>query len=85
MTDDLTLLRRRLHYQAGHRGAKELDLVLGNFAEKYLDRLSLEECQVLDALLSEDERQTWAWLIGEKAPPGQYQSLIEQLQQHSTE
>lgn len=84
MTDDLTLLRRRLHYQAGHRGTKELDLVLGNFAEKYLDRLSLEECQVLDALLSEDERQTWAWLIGEKVPPKHYQLLIKHLQQHST-
>ncbi|MFN7225655.1 MAG: succinate dehydrogenase assembly factor 2 [Holosporales bacterium] len=81
MSDDLSLLRRRLHYQAGHRGTKELDIVLGRFAEAFLAIMSEAECRMFDALLNEQETQVWQWLTQQEPVPEQYRQIVELLLQ----
>ena len=36
---------KRLKYRSFYTGTKETDLILGNFAEKYLDTLELEQLE----------------------------------------
>jgi antitoxin CptB len=36
MTDDMEMRRRRAAYRACHRGTKEMDFILGRFAEAHL-------------------------------------------------
>jgi antitoxin CptB len=62
--------RRRLRFRCAHRGTRELDLVLGRFAEGWLDRLSEDQLGRLEAVLDAGEPRLEAWLIrGEPAPP----------------
>jgi antitoxin CptB len=49
--DDLSLRRRRALYRATHRGSKELDFLLGRFAETEIDAMSSEELGVLERLI----------------------------------
>ena len=34
------LLKKQIIYRSTHRGTKEMDILLGNFAKKYIDILS---------------------------------------------
>ena len=38
-----------------HRGCKEMDIILGNFAEKYLDQLQDDELILYERLLMESD------------------------------
>ena len=43
MTDDVDMRRRRALYRAQHRGTKEMDHMIGRFAEAKVPQLSAEE------------------------------------------
>jgi antitoxin CptB len=36
MTDDDQILRKRLRFRSWHRGTREMDLILGRFADAHL-------------------------------------------------
>ena len=52
MTDDVETRRRRAAYRASHRGTKEMDWVLGRFAEHALTRMASERLAAFEELLS---------------------------------
>lgn len=66
--EDLSLRRRRLRYRARHRGTRELDLLLGPFADAELDRMSEIELDRFEALLETEETELQAWLLNQTAP-----------------
>ena len=49
--DDLSVRRRRALYRATHRGSKEMDFLLGRFAETEIDAMSGAELGVLERLI----------------------------------
>jgi len=69
MTADTTRFKR-IHYRSWHRGCKETDLVLGDFADKGLAELSPELLDIYEKLLDENDIDIWNWLTGHEAPPG---------------
>ena len=68
MTDDLDKRRKRLRFQCWHRGTKELDLLLGGFADGHLATLSADQLDRLEALLEVPEPLLFDWITGQ-APP----------------
>jgi antitoxin CptB len=50
-SDDLAIRRRRALYRATHRGSKELDFLLGRFAEQTIVTMSEVEICVLERLI----------------------------------
>ena len=42
---------KRLKYRSFYTGTKETDLILGNFAEKYLDTLELQQLDEVAQML----------------------------------
>ena len=76
MTEDLELRRRRLKYRSKHRGTKELDLLLGVFAERQLDVMSERELDLYEAILDADEVEIYGWLVGREAPPPAYDNDV---------
>ena len=52
MTDDIEIRRRRAAYRACHRGTKEMDLILGRFAQARLSRMTLRELDDFERLLA---------------------------------
>lgn len=70
MTPQQTARRERLGcitFRAWRRGFREADLVLGPFMEREGATLSEDELDALEALLSEDDHDIYAWII-ETAP-----------------
>jgi antitoxin CptB len=73
---------KRLRYRSWHRGCKETDLVLGQFADERLASLNPELLGVYERLLDEDDVEIWDWLIGKTQPPSaDYVPLIHILKQ----
>ena len=72
--------RKRLLFRARHRGLRELDMLLGGFAEAQLAALSAAEADAFERLLHEPDTDVLAWLMGEAAAPqGIAGGLLEQV------
>jgi len=67
--EDLSMRRRRLRYRAWHRGTKEMDLVLGPFADAHLEGLGEPELDRLEALMDEDDTELLKWVMGQEPVP----------------
>jgi antitoxin CptB len=81
MTEPLEIRRKRLRFRCWHRGTKEADLLLGHFADRYLDKLSVAELDDLEALLEEPDVDVVAWITGDKPPPAAFDTaLMKRLQ-----
>jgi len=61
--------RRRLRYRAWHRGTKEMDLVLGPFADAHVERFGVLELDRLEALMDEEDTDLLKWVMGQEAVP----------------
>jgi antitoxin CptB len=67
--EDLSMRRRRLRYRAWHRGTKEMDLVLGPFADAHVERLGAPELDRLEALMDEEDTDLLKWVMGQEPVP----------------
>lgn len=78
--EEIETLRRRLKYRASHRGTKELDIILGGFAEANLSLYSVEQLHAFEQLLQEEEVLLQSWLMRLSVPPAEVNvPLIEEI------
>jgi antitoxin CptB len=78
--EDLAMRRRRLRYRAWHRGTKEMDLVLGPFADAHVEQYGAPELERLEALMDEEDTDLLKWVMGqEPAPPCADAGLLETI------
>lgn len=69
---------KRLRYRSWHRGCKETDIILGNFADDRLKSLNPELLDIYEQLLDEDDANIWNWISGKSTPEkSEYEPLIE--------
>ncbi|MEM7328411.1 MAG: succinate dehydrogenase assembly factor 2 [Pseudomonadota bacterium] len=66
--------RRKLKFRAWRRGFREMDLLMGSFADAHLVAMSDDDLSEFERLLSTPDWEVYAWLIGQKAVPGNFQS-----------
>ena len=79
MTEDLERRRKRLAFRAWHRGMKELDLLIGGFADRHLADLSPDQLDRFEALLDVPEPLMYAWLMGQARPPAAFDHDVMNL------
>lgn len=70
---------KRMAMRSWRRGTKEMDLVLGPYADAKLATMSLAELDAYDSLLAENDQDLMAWMLGQKAVPEAHAGLIETL------
>ena len=73
---DLDVRRRRAKFRAWHRGTREMDLLLGRFCDAEIGALPEADVADLEALLEAQDRDVYAWLSGEIAVPGDYDTPV---------
>ncbi len=61
MTDDVDMRRRRALYRALHRGTKEMDHMIGRFAEAKVPQLSGEDLVRFERFLELPDPLLHAW------------------------
>jgi antitoxin CptB len=70
---------KRMTMRSWRRGTKEMDLILGPFADARLARLGPETLEVYDALLSENDQDIYPWITGAGTAPARFQTLISEI------
>ena len=61
--------RKRALFRAWHRGTREMDLVMGRFADREIWTLSDEELTEFERLLDLPEADVFGWITGQLQPP----------------
>jgi antitoxin CptB len=74
--EDLSMRRRRLRYRAWHRGTKEMDLVLGPFADAHIEGYGPPELDRLEALMNEEDTDLLKWVMGQEPVPADADSTL---------
>merc|ERR1719384_2959013 len=70
------VLRRRLIFRCKNRGIKELDLMMGNWAMEYVDKLSAEQCKELQTILNEETLDLVNILLKREAVPENLENSV---------
>ena len=71
-SDGLDVRRKRLLFRCWHRGTREMDLILGRFADAEIENLSDRELDELERLIEMPDPDLYAALIGDKPIAGEY-------------
>jgi antitoxin CptB len=65
---------RRLRYRSWHRGTREMDLLLGPYADGHLGELDEAGLESYERLLELPDPQLFAWFAGQTAVPPEAES-----------
>ena len=71
MSEDIEVRRRRAAWRAGHRGTKELDLLVGRFAEARLSAMTAADLDRFERFLAVTDPEIQAWLLGPISVPAE--------------
>jgi antitoxin CptB len=69
-SDGLDDRRKRLLFRCWHRGTREMDLILGRFADAEIATLSDDELAELERLIEAPDTDLYAALSGDRPLPG---------------
>jgi len=73
MTDDredaLAIRRRKLKFRSWHRGMREMDLIMGRFADAFIDRMAPAELDEFEQLIEVPDPELMGWIMGGLPPP----------------
>jgi antitoxin CptB len=72
----LGLRQRRILFRSWHRGMREMDLILGRFANAQIASLSESELDDYEQLLEASDRDVFSWLTGEAETPSSYDTPV---------
>jgi antitoxin CptB len=78
-TETIENRRKRLRFRSWHRGTKEMDLLIGNFADAHLSAFGRDELDLFEALLDVPEPVVYDWILGRSAPPADYDHKVTRL------
>jgi antitoxin CptB len=68
-SEGLDVRRRKLLFRAWHRGLREVDLILGRFADNHIERLDEADLSEFENLMNVPDGELLAWLTGEAEVP----------------
>ena len=73
--------RKKLRFRAWRRGFREIDLILGGFADQFAAALDAGELDAFEGLLEAPDQLVYAWLVeAEPAPPEHDTQLLARIQ-----
>lgn len=73
---DLDPRRRRLLYRAWHRGMREMDLIMGKFADAEIGNLSDIELDAFERLIDAQDHDIFSWISETKPVPAEYDTPL---------
>ena len=79
MTDLDDSRRKRLWFRSWRRGTREMDLLLGRFADRHLAGFSDERLTDYEALLEVGDPDLYSWIAGGTPAPSRFDTVVLQL------
>ncbi len=68
--------RKRILFRAWHRGMREMDLIMGRFAEANIDAMDDATLDIFEALIEVPDRDLLSWITGKEPTPRNYDTEI---------
>ena len=75
-SDGLDARRKRLLFRSWHRGIREMDLVLGGFADAHIADLSDAELDEYETWLEIPDQQIFTWVNGLQPAPAAIDTVL---------
>lgn len=79
MSESADARLRRLTLRAWRRGTKEMDLILGGFADRQLAAMDDAALSHFDALLDENDQDLYDWVCGRASAPPAHAALVARI------
>lgn len=73
---DLDPRRRKALYHSWHRGTREMDLLLGRFADAEIADLTDDELTDFERLMEAQDKDVFAWMTGVAETPANYDTPL---------
>ncbi len=75
-THGLEPRRKRLLFRAWHRGTREMDLLMGTYAEAVIETLTEDELTIFEALIEVPDRDLFSWIAQGEPTPSNYDTPV---------
>ena len=75
-SDKLDPRRRKLLFRCWHRGIREMDLIMGRFANEEIESLAGQELDDFERLAELPDHDLLAWITGERETPEEYNTVV---------
>lgn len=72
-------LQKLVLYRSIHRGCKETDFLIGEFAKKNIEKFEVEKLKLFKSLIEEDDLLIYDWILSKKSFPEKYDALINEM------
>jgi antitoxin CptB len=76
---DTETRRKRLKIRAWRRGIKEMDLILGGYADAELAGMDDDQLALFEAVLGENDHDLYSWVTGQTSAPDRFVPLMAAL------
>jgi len=76
LNEGLDARRRKLLFRSWHRGMREVDLIMGRFADAVIAQLSERELGEFEQLLEVPDRELLAWVTNEVEVPANFDTPL---------
>jgi antitoxin CptB len=68
--------RRKLLFRAWRRGVREMDLIVGRFADVYIDKFDEPSLDQFERLIEVPNAELYAWVTGDETAPAEHDSAV---------
>jgi antitoxin CptB len=75
-SEGLDVRRRKLLFRAWRRGVREIDLIVGRFADAHIDTFDDGGLDDFERLIEVPNAQLYAWVVGDTAVPADYDTAV---------
>lgn len=71
---------KRLRMRAWHRGIKEMDLILGGWADRHLEQADAATLDQFEAVLEEADQDLYQWVTGQQPAPAHLSGFLARVE-----
>jgi antitoxin CptB len=75
-SEGLDARRKRLLFRAWRRGVRETDLIVGRFADVYIDKFDTGALDDFERLIEVPNAELYSWVSGEAEVPADHDTAV---------
>jgi len=75
-SEGLDVRRRKLLYRAWRRGVREIDLIVGRFADAHIDKFDDSALGDFERLIEVPNAALYAWVTGDEHAPAEHDTAV---------
>lgn len=74
--EDIAIRRKRLIFRSWHRGTREMDLILGSFADRNVPDFTAPQLALYEEILRHSDPDLYNWITGQEPVPANYHNDV---------